>query len=61
MEPKKAIAVLMDLLDKEFLSFQEKEAVLATIGALDSANLAENRMKGITKAKKAKRDKALEA
>ena len=60
MEPKKAIAVLTGLLDKEFLSSQEKAAVLAAIGALDSANLAENRIKGIIKAKKAKRDKAFE-
>lgn len=60
MEPKKAITVLMDLLGKEVLSSQEREAVLAGIGALDSASLAENRIKGIMKAKKAKRNKALE-
>lgn len=60
MEPKKAIAVLTSLSDKKNLDAEEKEAVLAAIGALDSANLAENRMKGMIKAKKTKRDKVFE-
>ncbi|HOX30394.1 MAG TPA: hypothetical protein P5080_05610 [Candidatus Paceibacterota bacterium] len=60
MEPKKAIVVLTSLLDKKNLDAEDKEAVLAAIGALDSANLAENRMKRMIKAKKTKRDKAFE-
>ncbi|MCX6758572.1 MAG: hypothetical protein NTX14_02600 [Candidatus Nealsonbacteria bacterium] len=59
METKKAIAVLISLLDKESLGVEEKEAVVAVIGALDSVNLAENRMKGIIKARKSKRDISL--
>jgi hypothetical protein len=60
MEYKKAIGILIKLLDKYTLDTQEKEAVLAAIGVLDCAALAENRMKRIIKAKKAKRDKSLE-
>ena len=60
MESKKAIAVLMNLSERHALDAGEKEAVLAAIGALDCANLAENRMRGIIKAKKAKRDKSME-
>jgi len=56
MEYKKAIAVLMGLMDNYPFDAEEKEAVAAAIGVLDSAVLAENRMKGIIKAKKAKRE-----
>lgn len=50
----------MDLRKKQSLNDEEKEAILAAIGALDSVNLAENRVKGIIKAKKARRNKNLE-
>jgi hypothetical protein len=60
MESKKAITILMDLLKGSLLSAKEKEAVLAAIGALDCANLAESRMKSFIRAKKAKRDKSME-
>ncbi|MFA5066372.1 MAG: hypothetical protein WC566_13045 [Dehalococcoidia bacterium] len=56
MEYKKAIAVMMKFLDKYPLDDEEKEAVAAAIGVLDSAVLAENRMKSMIKAKKAKRN-----
>jgi len=60
MEYKKAIRVLIGLLDKKALDLEEREAVLAAIGVLDCASLGENRMKRIIKAKKAKRDKSAE-
>jgi hypothetical protein len=60
MEYKKAIEVLIKLPEKHKLNAEEKEAVIAAIGVLDCATLAENRMKGIIKAKKAKRDKSFE-
>ena len=60
MESKKAIATLIAMMDRHSLSAEEKEAVLAAIGIFDCANLAEKRMEGIIKAKKAKRAKSLE-
>lgn len=57
---KKAIAILMNLLDKHKFDREEKEAVLTAIGVLDWANLGKNRMKAIIKARKAKRDKSAE-
>jgi hypothetical protein len=59
MESTKAIAILISMLDKYSLSNEEKGAVLAAISVLDCAKLAEKRMEGIIKAKKAKRDKSL--
>lgn len=61
MELKKAMAILIGMLDKYPLAAEEKEAVLAAIGTLDCAVLAESRMKSIIKAKKDKRDKSLGA
>jgi len=60
MEYKKAVTILMSLLDKHSLDAKEKEAVLTAIGVLDWASLAKNRMKRIIKARKAKRDKSIE-
>ncbi len=60
MESKKAIAVLISMLEKYSFGAEEKEAVLAAIGVLDCASLAEKRMEGIIRAKKTKRDKSLE-
>jgi len=57
MEYKKAIMVLMKLMADYPLDVEEKEAVAAAIGVLDSAVLAENQIKGMIKAKKDKRDK----
>jgi len=60
MESKKAIAILIKILGKYQLGLEEKEAISTAIGVLDCATLAENRIKGIIKAKKAKRDKSFE-
>ena len=57
MEYKKAVNILIKLLDKHSLDAEEKEAVLTAVGVLDWVSLAKNRMKGIIKARKAKRDK----
>jgi hypothetical protein len=59
MEYKKAITVLINLLDKKLLDAEERGAVLAAIGALDCASLADKRMEGIIKAKKTKQDRSL--
>jgi len=58
VEYKKAIAVLMDMLDKHRLDGEEKEAVLTAIGVLDCASLADNIMKSKIKARKAKQNKS---
>ncbi len=60
MEYKKAVVILMDLLKKRTLSKKEKEAVLTAIGVLDWASLGKNRLKGIIKARQAKREKNIE-
>jgi hypothetical protein len=57
MEYKKAISVLLKMLDKHLFDAEEKEALLTAIGTLDCGSLAENRFKGIMKAQKAKREK----
>jgi len=58
MEYKKAMEILMGLAEKYPLSADEIEAVTAAAGALDSASLADNRLKRIMKTQKAKRDKS---
>jgi len=60
MQYKKAVAILMGMLDKHSFDKEEKEAVLTAIGVLDWASLGKNRMKRIIKAKKAKKEKSLE-
>jgi len=60
MEYKKAIIILMSLLDKYSLDDEEKKAVLTAIGTLDFASLAEKNMRNKIKLRKAKRDKNLE-
>jgi hypothetical protein len=57
MEYKKAISILLKIMDKYQLDVEEKEAILTAIGTLDCGSLAENRFKGIIKARKIKRDK----
>ena len=54
MEYQKAIAVLQSLLDRHSLSTQEKEAIMAAIGALGWGSLSQSRVK----AQKVKRDKS---
>jgi hypothetical protein len=57
MEYKKAISVLMKMLDNNKLKEEEKEALLTAIGTLDCGALAENRFKMILRARKAKENK----
>ena len=60
MEYKKAVTILISLLDKHLLDAEEKEAVLTAIGVLDLASLAKSSIKRKIKAQKAKRDKSTE-
>ncbi len=60
MEYKKAVAILMSLLDKHSFNAEEKEAVLTAIGVLDLASLAKSSIKRKIKAQKAKRAKSIE-
>lgn len=55
MEYKEAKNILMKMLDKKSLNKEERGAILTAIGVLDWFLLGKNRMKGIIKAKKAKR------
>lgn len=57
MEYKKAISVLMKIMKKPSLNTEEKEAIVTAIGTLDCGSLASNRIKGIIRGKKAKKDK----
>lgn len=57
MEYKEAIKILLRLLDKDFLNVEEKKAVQTAIGTLDCGSLGENRVRGMIKARKVKRDK----
>jgi len=59
MEYKKAIGVLMNLLNKNQLNPEEKEAILTAIGVLDWAHFGKNRMRNIAKARKEKLNKDL--
>lgn len=60
MEYKKAVTILMSLLDRHSLDEAEKEAVLTAIGVLDLASLAKSSIKRKIKARKAKREKSIE-
>lgn len=51
MDDKKAIAVLIKLMNKRSLNAEEKEAVSAAIGILSWSSLAQSRIKNL-KAKK---------
>ncbi len=57
MEYKKAVAILMKLLEKHPLNEEEREAVLTAVGMLDWASIAKNRMKDKIKSWKEKREK----
>ncbi len=54
MEEKKAITILIKLLDKRLLNAEEKEAVSSAIGLLSWASLSQSRIKFL----KVKRDKS---
>lgn len=57
MEYKKAITILLKIKNKYPLSNEEKEAIVTAIGTLDCGSLANNRLKGIIKSRKAKQEK----
>ena len=59
MEYKKAISVLLKIMDKHLLDAEEKEAIIVAIGTLDCGSLAKNRIKGIIKGRKAKKDRSI--
>lgn len=59
MEYKKAIEVLLKLLKEKSFTKEERQAITTAIGTLDFGALAKNRMRGIIKAKKEKREKDL--
>ena len=54
MEPREAIAILLNLRGKYPLDAKEKEAAMLAIGVLDSAALSKNRIKGILAKRKNK-------
>jgi len=56
MEYEKAIAILKSLLEKHWLTDEEKEAVTTAIGILSMGSLAKSRLKAL----KAKREKSTE-
>lgn len=53
MDDKKAITILMNLLKKQILSDEEKEAVSSAIGIFSWTSLSQSRIKSM----KARRDK----
>lgn len=59
MEPKKAITVLTGMLKKYSFDDEEKETIIAAIGALDCAALAQSRLQGIIKTKRSERNKGI--
>lgn len=54
MEDKKALAILMKMLEKKSLSAEEREAILAAVGVLSWTSLAGSKIK----ARKDKREKS---
>ena len=58
MEDKKAVTILLKLLNKQTLNKEEKEAVLTAIGILGWTSLAEGKIKELGKTQKAKRAKS---
>lgn len=55
MEDKKAVAILMKLLDKKLLNAEEKAAIKSAIGLLSWTALSKSRIKSL----KAKRDRSV--
>ncbi len=49
MEPRKAIEVIIKMRNKYSFNKEEEQAMLTSIGVLDSAALSINRIKGIIK------------
>jgi hypothetical protein len=60
MEYKKAIDILLKIMDRHSLNTEEKEAIITAISTLDCGSLAENRFKGIIKGRKSKQDSNIE-
>jgi len=56
MEDKEAIEILTKMLEKGNLSAEEKEAVLAAIGALSWTELGKARIQNIARARKAEKE-----
>jgi hypothetical protein len=56
MDHKEAMNILQELVKKDILTDSEREAVTTAIGILSWTTLS----KGVTKARKEKRDKSLE-
>ena len=54
MEDKKAITILISLLNKRLLSAEEKEAVSSAIGILSWTSLSQSKIKAL----RAKQDKS---
>ncbi len=54
MEDQKAITILKNLVSKNILTCEEKEAVMTAVGVLSWTSLSKSRIK----AQKAKRDKS---
>ena len=57
MEDKKAIEILMKLLEKDLLTKEEKGAIRSAIGILSWTKLGQARIKNIAQAQKTKLDK----
>jgi len=60
MEYKKAIEILISLLDKYALNVEEKEAVLTAIGTLDWSSMAKSSIKRKTEIRKIKQEKSVD-
>lgn len=60
MEYKKAVAILISLLDRHSLDAEEKEAVLTAIGVLGWVSPSKSRIKALIKSRKAKLEKSTE-
>ncbi|MFZ2190341.1 MAG: hypothetical protein WA057_02600 [Candidatus Magasanikiibacteriota bacterium] len=59
MEYKKALSVLLKMLNKYSFTTEEKEAMNTAVGTLDCGSLMDTRFKGIMKSRKKKQAKDL--
>jgi hypothetical protein len=59
MEDEKAVVILKSLLTKNFLTAEEKEAVMAAVGLLGWAEQSRRRYKAVIRAKKEERGQSL--
>ncbi|HBU07208.1 MAG TPA: hypothetical protein DEB09_03950 [Candidatus Magasanikbacteria bacterium] len=60
MEYKKALNILLKMLNKYSFTTEEKDAMITAVGTLDCGSLMDNRFKGIIKSRKKKQAKDLE-